>query len=303
MRVPIPFVLILVILVVLGVWWYGTRGVDFMTPPGEEKLEAVRVAVVASVPQGDQPENAVAVPPPPVVPPPPPAPPKPAMEPGDLTKPPMVHEYRNQVAKGVEYMVELAGFLEKHDHPQRALLAWERLLDTAKPDEKTRAEAMAAVLRLRAVVPEWNKDPRKMVTIVWHAGTSKKSAKMIQPVMEEVARELEHSSSGILKVSVQVTAGRDSKSKNAEVPVAMWFAGLEKKSRSTEVLAFTIKSGADLPRDVRATAEQIIRNAVGGGAAEATAPAQVPGAAGGVVFPGVTRHQWLEFGRYLNQVP
>ena len=126
-----------------------------MTPPPEAKLAEIRARVEASVPQPNHPDDAVSTPPAP--PPPPPvvdAPP--AQNLGDLGKPPALDDYTDLAANGAAALMERATALESVGESQRALLAWERVLDSTNP-EKTEAEtAIAAIQRLRPTLADWN---------------------------------------------------------------------------------------------------------------------------------------------------
>ena len=74
---------------------------------------------------------------------------------------------------------------------QRALLAWERVIDLTKPDETQAAAAISAIKRLRPTLPNWNTSPESAIAIELHAGTGKTMAKTLTPVLESVARDVE----------------------------------------------------------------------------------------------------------------
>lgn len=224
------------------------------------------------------------------------------MEPGDFSKTPEIQEYQNQAAKGASHLIELAGFLESQGQFQRALLAWERVLDSGKPDAAQAKTALDAVKRLRPTLPEWNTDPKKAVTITLQAGAARKTAKTVKPLLEETAKHLEKASSGILKVKVMVAEGRDIKRKDTPVPVAMWITGADKKSRSTDVLSFTVESPETLARDVDATAFQIVRSHLGRKAGQSPPPDLTDGESPRDAFGShVTRLFWQDLGVLLNQ--
>lgn len=300
-RVPIPVVVLLVLAVVGGTWWYNTRHIDFMTPPSQARLELVRTQAEHSFPhvkEADEPEKP-APPPPPEPPPPPPEPPKPEINLGDLTTPPTLLDYGLRAPEGAPHLIELATKLEEKGEFQRALLAWERVLDLSKPDEAQVSTALSAIRRLRPTLPDWNTKPETAITITLHAGTGRKFSKPIAPVLKEVAKDLERASSGILKVKTSVTAGKTS-AKGA-TPVAVWLAGPDKKSASTEVLSFTVEKPEALREEVLKTVYQLIR----GHMARTTAytPPSSP-AAGETVQDAltirVTRLCWSELATALN---
>lgn len=265
MRVPIPIVILLVLAVVSGIWWSNTRRMDFMTPPTAAKLEKIRQTTEASFPQSEPPKNAAPAAPvekAPEPPPPPVEPPKPKIDLGDLTTPPTLHNYGEITPLGSTHMSELAAALEEKGEFQRALLAWERVIDLTKPDATQAATAISAIKRLRPTLPNWNAKPEAAIAIELHAGTGKTMAKTLTPILEGVARDLEAAAAGIVKVKATVTAGKNTPAKSP-VPVALWLSGPGKKPASTEVLSFTLESPDALRQEVMKTVFQLVRNHLG----------------------------------------
>ncbi len=308
MRIPIPLVILLCASVIGGVWWNGTHQMDFLTPPSEAKLAEIRSKVESSLPPADHPNDAISVPaviPEPTPPPPPPEEPKPEIELGDLASPPTLQEYTDRAPKGAAHLVELAALLETKGQFQRALLAWERVLDIGKPDSTQTAAAISAIKRLRPTLPDWNTDPARTITITLQAGTGKKTAKTLKPILEETARELERASAGILKVSAVVTAGRDSKkAASGPAPVALWLAGPGKKSRSTEVLSFTVGPPDTLREEVRKTVFQVLRGYLGHKSGQSPPPAAPDGSPVlDALNSHITRLYWHELGTMLGHPP
>jgi hypothetical protein len=300
-RIPIPVVILLVLAVVGGVWWGNTRNIDFMTPPSEARLSQVRARVEASFPRPEVVEEAVPVveepEPPPVV-----EPPKPPVDLGDLTAAPRLQDYGERSPQGATPLMELAAALEEKGEFQRALLAWERVLDLTKADDNQAATALSAIRRLRPTLPDWNAKPETAIAMTLHAGTGKKLAKSLAPILEEAARDLEKASAGIVKVKSQVTTGKTS-AKGA-TPVALWFAGPDRKSVSTEVLSFTIEKPDALRDEVMKTIYELIRTHL----ARTTAytPPAVPAEGEPVrdaLGTRITRLSWSEFATGLNLPP
>lgn len=299
--------ILLALTVVLTAWWSNTRHLDFLTPPSAARLEAIRVKIESSLPQTDKVDDAISAPavvqaPPP--PPPPVEPPKPVVELGDLKTPPTLQDYGLLSPQGSAYLIELAKRLEEKGEFQRALLAWERVIDLTKADEGQAATAISAIKRLRPTLPDWNAKPAKAISIALHAGTGNKLAKTLTPILEGVARDLERASSGIVKVKATVTAGKTSISNQGPTPVALWLAGPEKKSVSTEVLSFTVDSPDALRQDILKTVFLLIRSHL----SRSTAYTPPAGLAGGenpqdALNSRITRLCWSEFATTLNLPP
>lgn len=305
-RVPLPAAIPLCLAVVAGTWWYGSRQLDFLTPPTPAELDAVRSRVESSLPPMEQPEDAVSAPPEarPEPPPPPPEPPKPVIDPGDLSLPPTLDDYHDLAAKGADHLIDLAVLLETEGEHQRALLAWERVLDAGKPDDAQAAAAIAAIKRLRPTLPAWNPDPSKAIPVVLHAGTGKKTARVLKPMLEETARELESASAGILRITTAVTTGKSGAKTSAPPPVALWLAGSAKDAPSSDVLSFTVESEESLHEVVRKTTFQIIRSYLARIASPA-APREMPEGTSALdaLHSRITRRSWRELGTRLNAAP
>ena len=296
-------VILLVLAVVGGVWWGNTRHLDFLTPPSETKLAEIRIKVKSSLPREDHAVDAISVPtvkppePPPIV-------EEPEMDLGDLTTPPTLQNYAELTPAGAAPLIDLAAGLEKKGEFQRALLAWERVVDLTPADATQAATAISAIKRLRPTLPEWNSKPEAKIQIKMHAGTSKKQAGTLTPILEEVARDLEAASSGIVKVTATVIAGKSSTTAKGPTPVALWLAGPDKKSPATETLSFTVDSPDALRQDILETVFQLIRNHLSRATKytppTALAEGEVPQSA--LNFR-VTRLCWSEFAAALNLPP
>lgn len=275
---------------------------DFVTPPSAEKLGQIRLSAKFLLPAEEKPEN-LPPPPPPVVaelPLPPVEEPKPAVNLGDLTTPPTLQSYGELASEGPERLTELAMALEAHGEFSRALLAWERVIDLTKPNETQAAAAISSIKRLRPTLPDWNGQPEAAISIVLSAGTGKKLAKTLSPILEGVARDLEAASSGILKVKATVTTGRINTLKGP-APVALSLAGAGKKPSATGTLSFTADSPDGLRAEILKTVFQLIR-----GQLSRTTAYTPPAALGEKEDPQsalnfrVTRLCWGEFAAGLN---
>jgi hypothetical protein len=257
-------VILLVIAVIGGTWWKNTRHMDFLTPPSDAQLQAVRMKVEAALPKEEQPDaisipKLVKVAEPVVEPPPPPVePPKPNIDLGDLTAPPALQNYAERTPQGADHLIELARALQEKGEPQRALLAWERVIDLTKPDPTQAATALAAIRQLRSLLPVWNPKPETAIQITLHASTGKKQAKALTPLLETTARDIEAASSGILKIKTSIKIGKTNT--KSQSTIALWLKGPNEKSTSTEVISFTVDSPENLKNSLLRTVYQLSIN-------------------------------------------
>ena len=319
-RLPIPVVLLLCLAVVAGLWWHGTRNADFLTPPSDTKLAMIRKKVASSVTRAAHPDHTVS----PTVPEPKPGPARPrhaeeerpALELGDFASPPVLHEYAEPALRGARHLIDLASVLERKEQPQRALLAWERVLDLGDHNDSQAKTAIAAIKRLRPTLPAWNTASAKAIYITLHATTGRKNVKILKPLLDETANEIERASSGILKVSTNLISTKDAKATTTKVtktaattppvpaPVALWLTGRGKSTRSTEVMSFTSETQETLAEDLRKTAFNLISgHLVQGSSRTPPLPIAEGEPALDALNSHITRLYWKVLGNLLNQPP
>lgn len=299
MRIPLLIIIPACILTVIITWWNGSKGMDFLSPPSEKRLAEIRHEVVASLPQPDkapepakQSEPATAAP----------VEVKPQLDLGDRTVPPVLNEYAGGAENGADYLISLALALEAENEFPRALCAWERVIDHARPTDSQRKAAVSSIERLRPTLPDWNSDPAKAVTIVLHAGTGKKSAEMLKPHLDAVAKRLGQASSGVVTVIPEITASRSELSKSGASPVAVWFTGAEKTSPSTEVLSFTFEKADELPSQLDLSLFALIRAYLARNTTLTAIP-ELPmdQVNSGTLASSITRFAWKNLGVLLNR--
>ncbi len=280
----------------LGTWWAGTREMDFMKEPTVERLAEIRVKAGGSAIAPDEKSS-------PAVqeletPPPLPDPPQQTIDLGDLSHPPSLRDYAERAQQGAESLIILAGALEEKGEFQRALLAWERVLDFTKADAAQAEATIAAIRRLRPTLPDW---PGPPIQITLNASTGKKLAKPLATALEAAARDLERASGGTVKVKAVVTLGKAASPAKGPVPVALWLAGTDKQSASTDVLSFTVDGPEKLPEELLKAAFALLRAKLVSGTAY-TPPAPLAGgeSALAALHDRVTRLCWSEFAAGLN---
>jgi len=196
-RVPILAVIPLTIGVIAVPWWAWTKHMDFTTPPGEAELRQVRTETAAALSKPhrekplnsrDDPQREVQMPikPPPVI------------DPGDPHAPAPLDAFRENSGKGAKALIELAVHLEEQSGNSRALLAWERVLDSCKPDDSQRAAALAGIQRLRPVVAPWSADPLAKPLVLEAAVNQATAPPALEALLDEVTRVTANSSAGLV---------------------------------------------------------------------------------------------------------
>lgn len=314
MRVPLSLSILLAIVVPMGLWWISTRKMDFLTPPSEAELAVIRQKTTASLPPSisEQPK------------PPPPAPAssaaipekktEPSIEIGDLNPNPGLGTYAELAPKGARHLIELASLLETAGEFPRTLLAWERVVDSTTAEPTQVAAAIAAIKRIRPTLPAWNIDPEGAIPIVIHANTGAKLERNLASILEQSAHDIEHASSGILKVTTKITAKtspkaspkggtkRKNSAANAPTPVAIWLTGPSEKSAASETLTFAVTKPEELQAEILHTIFQLARSRLEQIRALPPIAAADDAPLDALQFR-ITRLQWEKFGRSLNAAP
>ncbi len=253
MRIPILLVLPLAILTIGLIWWWGVREKDFVTPPNAQSLAAVRESALKELKAtesiaGENSTAAIKTKPTKLVLPsgeeskPATEPVLPVIEVGEVTIVPGLDCYLPAAAKGPEAMTNLATHLETIGELQRALLAWERVLDATTADPAQQEIARKAVERLRPQVPVWNVDPLAAQSIVLHATCDAERAKTLEPLLQEIVQQLNTASSGMLNCSLELEAGAKPSANAPRQPVALWFQGTSADSPSSKTMTIPVLS-------------------------------------------------------------
>ncbi len=218
---------------------------------------------------------------------------------GDLTTPPTLDSYTERVPDGPDSLLRLAAALEAEGAFQRALLAYERILDFSQANAEQTFKAVNAIQRIRPTLTLWNLDPEKQIPVVIHIGTGQKFAEILPEVLEQLTTDLTHASSGMIGFTYKLNIGRSIQTTDAPTPVAVWITGGEKGSPSTDVLSFTTDSPDTLRNDLSKTVFNLIRSHL----AKSTAYSPAPEAWDDPLVAlesHFTRLLWYEFGVLLN---
>ncbi len=294
------------VLTVLIAWWLFTREMDFVTPPSEATLAAIRAESRASLPLSED-----TIEPSPSAP--PPAAPAELIRPktsvttaspstldlGDLATPPVLDSYSDRAPDGPDVLFQLARALEASGAFQRALLCYERVLDLSTADPTQVEAAITEIARLRNTLANWNTDPIKAIPVTIHIGTSPRFADDLPPIVDEIQRELRNASAGILRFSSEIHVGPTSQNENAPTPLAIWLTSGEENSASTDVLSFTTDNPETLTNEILKTTFNLVRSTL----AKSTSYNPAPEASEDLLKSlnsHITRLLWKEFGNAIS---
>ncbi len=228
MRIPLFIAIPASLLTVALIWWTCTRHMDFLTPPSEAQLAAIREEALASLPVSIVQDDAISIKVPIPETPETDPDPEPVVEPvdlGDFTSPPVLDTYSNRAPEGADKLIALAMALENAGAFQRSLLAYERVLDLSQGNPEQFQTAITEIQRLRPTLANWNTDEAETIHLVVHIGTGEKFAEILPEILDRVMRDLHNASSGILDFTYNLNIGRSIQTTDAPTPVAVWITG------------------------------------------------------------------------------
>jgi hypothetical protein len=252
MHIPVPIAIATCVLSAGTMWYFGTRDTDFTTPPSpEKKMEIAKQWKQTNTPRSTSPEDhsnlkkksststalrnqSANTPTPPSTQKkltPPPQPPLPL---GDLNQSPQLTEYGTLGDKGSAAIIKLATTLENKGAKQRALLAWERVLDTTHPTENEVKQTGKAIQRLKPDLPPWNPDPTNDIKLILHAGTTIAEKSALEKALQATADIISEASGHLISVKIKIDLGKRKKIETPRTPIAIWFSHTSSKKGSSE---------------------------------------------------------------------
>ena len=266
MRISIPIIITSCLLVALITWLIGTHDMDYAKPPTPEQLveiskdwEQGKPHMPPSQPVNktlpadggkNTPSSLAASSPPKAI----------KLPPLNLDHSPALSEYGTLGDKGGALIIALATHLESISQYQRALLAWERVIDTANPTEEERQQAATAIKRLKNEQSPWNPDPTNDIRLTLNAGAASKEKKNLEQALQSTAEQISKASGNILVVGTKVSIGKSPDASNPSIPVAIWFSRHETNAETPPVSFMIDPSQQDLLADqISAGAYSLVR--------------------------------------------
>ncbi len=250
MRVPIPIAILVLLATPLAVWFWETRGIDFLAPPSAQKLEITRQLAHATLPLsgGTRPQpigkqSPIDTGPPRRI---HTRPPNPA---DTIDRNPSLDTFTNLAPKGSRHLIELSTLIEAAGDRPRTLLVWERVIDSTKPQDVHTTAALAAIKRLRTKVPPWSAGHQPIPLVLRITATSSLEEKL-KPILENLPKELAGASHGVISPTVSLdllpppkktaTTRRSSRTKTQAPSVSLVLAGAGDNPQTTKTVSFPV---------------------------------------------------------------
>lgn len=219
-RVPLPLVFLVVGGTIGGVWWWGTKDLDFLKPPGNAEIQAARLRASLQVNRlGEQAIAAVDPAPTPVLVSPkliqPPLPPPPeaadmTVEIGNLDGDPPIDAWLEAKDFPAISFINLASSLEAEGHLAWALPAWERVLDSTAATTEQRAAAVNGIRRIRTALGESIASSEPSTDLLLQISASSNLSKMTRKAAQVAVASLKRASSGIIQATPELSSSSDS---------------------------------------------------------------------------------------------
>lgn len=244
--VPLKFAIPLLIILPLMLWFWGTRKYDFMTPrviPEHELRPDFASPVNGDLANSLQPSEEE---------PPPPEPePIPDLDPGDFQVSPSLAEYRSYAEDGTPALLKLAQNLQNDGHIQRAVLAYERIIDSTPSISLEREPAEQALAGLKVSLPRWNVDPEASIPLTINL-LSARNEESLQPSLAALSELITTSSGGICQPSFILKSAPEPSVELPAFPIAIWLTveGEDPEVPSLPVVTVAPTSEAEVDGDL-----------------------------------------------------
>ena len=214
--------------------------------------------------------------------------------------PPRLDEFADIARDDPGKLPALAAEYENRGDFPRALLAYERIVDSTALTGDVLASSLQAVRRLRAKLPPWDARPDGARVLTLHAGTAENNAARIEPVIARLAAEISRASHGILSVQPLIHRGPARPHGDLPPPVAVWIGGADHDSPTTLVRSIALEGEDESWADIgRSCFELIAEDLAKKSRLRVPLPAATDDAA--IFFSDrVTRLAWETIGSSLN---
>lgn len=248
MRIHWAFVVLAVIGTILLTWYLRTKDMDFLTPSGaeitksEEAPDFVDPSVALQPEIKDQPNinGEIGLPEAPDSINPPAIKEITDAELGDLGSSPGLTAYRDFArSEPADRLFELSSTLRARGEFQRALLAFERVIDTSDTDPKSRTEAAQGIAALLKNLPSWNVDPENEVVLNLHLGTARKPTDSLKKSLLEVAIVIRDASGDQLDIIPTINSS-DNPEAPEDSPIALWLSTPGDEPASSAVITLRL---------------------------------------------------------------
>ncbi|WP_200391500.1 hypothetical protein [Roseibacillus ishigakijimensis] len=227
-------------------WFWGVRKYDFMTPrtiPVRElrpdfASPVNREIVEAVTPYSLHPQEGK-------------TPEIPEIPLGDLNASPQLDEYREQASLGAPSLLQLADRLQYEGRIQRAVLAYERVIDSTPSGGSAQEEATEALANLKESLPPWNGDLSASEPLQINLATAR-PPESLQHGITTLSSLVSVASGNLASARFEITQLPPPPASLPSLPVAMWLTvpGEEAAKPSLSVITIIPAEDEDLASEL-----------------------------------------------------
>lgn len=285
---------------------------DFLTPPSAGTLEITRQRGLTMLPRLAVQLPAVAHAPRPIDSHPPRSIQTRQVSPAEVDdRNPALDTFCSNATKGSRHLIELSTLLQGLGDYPYALLAWERVIDSTRPQASSHLSAALIMTgRLRRVVPKWSAN-NQPVPVVLHLSCTQSVEELVRPMVESLAKDLVQVTHGVLAPTTELvvlpppapTKGKSGRTiyRTPTPAVSVWLSGAGPDTRSTPMVSFNPTRLRNLQAEFQRTLLRIAVKAIPTekGRVALTTPPKSESPLESLSLR-ITRLRWLELGRTLN---
>ncbi|MGA0845181.1 MAG: hypothetical protein ACO3RV_01455 [Luteolibacter sp.] len=233
MRIPVPIVLALCLMVIGASWWYWSRQPDDVEL-GEKQPSKTRVVDTRTL------------------------------------RISALAGHSETARRSPGELVKVASELEARGDFHSALMAYERMVDSTDIEGEELRVATAGLRRLREIVPPWNRQPEKALSIAVNARIGGDGSG-VESMLQALVDRINAASGGILRAELRVKHA-------AERPIpggsnlAIWFGGDGSEAPISPVTSRVLVANGDLNGDWETEISRMLYQRI---AAELAEPAEL----------------------------
>jgi len=143
---------------------------------------------------------------------------------GDLEASPGLDSYLEfGLENSPERLLELSSSLRARGQFQRALLVFERIIDTTKANAEALNEAATGISSITPSLPSWSIDPSSEISLMLHIGTAHPASEELKKSILEVATLIRKSSGDQLEILPKIPSTRQGNAQ-PDSPITLWIS-------------------------------------------------------------------------------
>ena len=240
--IPYKYAIPILVIIPISVWIIGTHKYDFMTP---KEIPANKLRPDFASPVNREIADSVTARHPPLSE--PETPPLPKIEMGNLQTSPDLDEYLLDSESGSAALLHLATRLLQAGQVQRAILAYERILDSTPHESTHRTEAETSLQNLKPSLPLWNPDPSAALPLTINLSTARDPESLSQSLLT-LTKLIRAGSGNLCQPKFQINSAPKPTVELPSLPIALWLTipGEDAEKPSLAIVSVSPQSKDDL---------------------------------------------------------